>query len=337
MKLYSGIDLHSNNHYICLIDKDDNRLLEKRLGNDLSETLNTLKPHQKHIASIAIESTYNWYWLADGLMAAGYDVKLVNTVALQHYSGLKHTDDKSDAFWLAHVLRLGLLPTGYICPPKLRGIRDLLRKRLQLVEDRTRHLLRVQSQISRSTGKSISISQLKKGEALPAKLITDSNILYGISADRSCIDLLNSEITSIEERVLAQCRLKPTFKRLTSVYGIGTILGMTIMLETGDIHRFASAANFSSYCRCVTSARYSNGKKKGVNNRKNGNRHLARAFVEAAYFAARFYDKPRLFMERKTRQVNRALATKALAHKLAKACYYIMRDQVMFDPDKLFT
>ena len=76
-----------------------------------------------------VESTYNWYWLVDGLMDADYRVHLANPAAIQQYSGLKYSDDHSDARWLGHLLRLGVLPEGYIYPKADRAVRDLLRKR----------------------------------------------------------------------------------------------------------------------------------------------------------------------------------------------------------------
>ena len=112
MKLYCGIDLHSNNHYVSVIDQESKRLKEKRLSNNLLKTLALLEPYRNDLQGIAIESTFNWYWLVDGLMDAGYTVKLVNTAAVQTYDGLKHTEDKDDARWLAHLLRLGILQIG---------------------------------------------------------------------------------------------------------------------------------------------------------------------------------------------------------------------------------
>ena len=151
MKLYSAIDLHSTNHVLCIIDEQDRRLLERRLPNKLGATLQSLAPYHDALCGIAVESTYNWYWLVDGLMEAGYAVQLVNTAAVQQYSGLKYSDDRHDAFWLAHLMRLGLLPTGYIYPKEERGVRDLLRKRAQLVRHRTAHILSIQNLVSRNT------------------------------------------------------------------------------------------------------------------------------------------------------------------------------------------
>jgi transposase len=125
MKLYSAADLHSNNHFLTIIDEQDKRILEKRLPNDLTTTLKTLEPYRSHITGVAVESTFNWYWLVDGLMEADYSVMLVNTSKVRQYKGLKHTDDRYDAFWLAQQMRLGILPTDYIYPKEQRAVRDL--------------------------------------------------------------------------------------------------------------------------------------------------------------------------------------------------------------------
>ena len=132
--LYGGIDLHANNSVIVLLDGADQVLVQKRVCNDLEVILALLAPYRERLEpGLVVESTYNWYWLVDGLMEAGYRVHLANTAAIQQYEGLKHTDDHRDARWLAHLLRLGLLPTGYIYPKAERAVRDLFRKRSQLV------------------------------------------------------------------------------------------------------------------------------------------------------------------------------------------------------------
>lgn len=140
--LYGGIDLHANNSVIVLLDDQDQVVFQKRVPNELDRILVLLAPFQERLAAgLVVESTYNWYWLVDGLMAAGYRVHLANTAAIHQYNGVKHTDDQSDARWLAQLLRLGLLPTGYIYPPAERAVRDLLRKRGQFVRQRTSNLL----------------------------------------------------------------------------------------------------------------------------------------------------------------------------------------------------
>ena len=162
MKLYCGIDLHSNNVVIVILDEEDKVIYQKKLNNDLAIILQQLAVFAQYIQAIAVESTFNWYWLVDGLMDAGYELKLVNTAAVQTYSGLKFSDDKDDARWLAHLLRLGILPTGYIYPKQERAVRDLLRKRSQLVRQRTTNILSLQNILARNEATSMSAYQIKK-------------------------------------------------------------------------------------------------------------------------------------------------------------------------------
>lgn len=338
MKLYSAIDLHSNNHVLTIIDEQDKKVFERRLPNKLEATLEALAPHKNAVCGIAVESTYNWYWLVDGLMEAGYTVHLVNTTAVQQYEGKKHTNDNHDAFWLAHLLRLGILPTGYIYPKNQRAVRDLLRKRSMLVRQKTAHTLSVQSLYTRLTGRQAScrVVQRPLAETIYLPGLADKNRRLEMQASLQMLQALQQQITAIERMVLKQVKLEPMFQGLKQVPGIGNILGLTIMLETGEISRFANAGHYASYCRTVKSEKLSNGKKKGEGNRKNGNRFLGWAYVEAANFAVRHCEPAKRFFQRKLAQRNRALAVKATANKLAKACFYIMRDQAKLKPSYCF-
>lgn len=338
MKLYCGIDLHSNNSVIVILDEEDKVVYQKKLSNQLTVILQQLSVFKEHIVAIAIESTFNWYWLVDGLQTEGYQVKLVNTAAVQTYSGLKHTDDKDDARWLAHLMRLDILPTGYIYPKEERAIRDLLRKRSQLVRQCTANILSAQNILIRNTSVSISGNKLKTMELSELdSLLNDPNTLLAIRSNIMIIKSLQSGIKAIEKSVLNQMKLRPEFIQLLTVNGIGNILGLTIMLETGAISRFNKVGNYSSYCRCVKSERLSNGKKKGENNRKNGNKYLAWAYVEAANFAIRYNDQIKSFYQKKKAKTNGIIATKAVAHKLARACYHMIKNQVPFNVNQAFS
>ncbi len=137
MTLYGGIDLHSNNSVVALSDETDRLVYRKRLPNDVQTIVDALAPYRDGISGLVVESTYNWYWLVDALMESGYRVHLANTAAIVQYSGLKYADDDTDAAWLAKLLRLGVLPEGYIYPKAERAVRDLLRRRQRLVQQRT--------------------------------------------------------------------------------------------------------------------------------------------------------------------------------------------------------
>lgn len=336
MTLYCAIDLHSDNNMVVVIDDADHILFRKRLANDVDTVVRHLAPFREELHAVAVESTFNWYWLVDGLAEAGFRMQLVNPCAVQQYRGLKQTNDASDAFWLAHLMRLGLLPLGYIYPRAERGVRDLLRKRLQLVRCRVTHMLSAQNQLWRSTGHKVEGKRIKQADSELCELVTDPNIRRAIQANLTVIATLNAEIAEIEAAVEAQMCARPELRALRTIHGIGDILGLTIALETGDIRRFPTVGQFASYCRCVKSERISNGKQKGVNNRKNGNAYLAWAFTEAAHSIIRYHKAAHRFYQRKRAQKNGALATKALAHKLARAAYYVMRDGVAFDDQRLF-
>ncbi|HWN10631.1 MAG TPA: IS110 family transposase [Pyrinomonadaceae bacterium] len=338
MKLYGAIDLHSNNNVTVLIDEQDQVVYQKRLANDLSMIGEQLSPYASSVEGIVVESTYNWYWLVDGLMSKGHTVHLANTAAIQQYEGLKYTDDDSDARWLAHMLRLGVLPQGYIYPKEDRAVRDLLRKRSQLVRQRTANLLSIQNLYSRNTGSSLSANRIKKLRSEEVDdLFTLGEVALAVKANVSVMRCLETEISTLERVVKERVKLKPAFRYLLSVNGIGQTLALTIMLETGDIRRFPSVGNFASYCRCVGSEKISNGKRKGKGNTKNGNKYLSWAFVEAANFAIRYEPLIARFYQRKKAKTHGVLAIKAVAHKLARACYYVMRDEVPFDVARAFS
>ena len=229
-----------------------------------------------------------------------------------------------------------LLP-GYIYPKDQRPVRDLLRRRLLFVKHSTAHILSLQSMIARNLGTRMSVNAIKKLTEADADDLFDSPHL-GLAAKSNIevITHLKKIVKSIEKEIMSQIKLRKEFKLLLTIPGIGNILALTIMLEAGDINRFAKVGNYSSYCRCVKSERLSNGKKKGENNRKNGNRYLSWAYVEAANFAIRFCPKAQRFYQRKKAKTNGIVAIKALSNKLARASYYVMRDQVPYDVSKLF-
>jgi transposase len=336
MKL-SGIDLHSNNSVVVVSDDRDRIVYQRRLPNDLGQIVAALAPHREELVGVVVESTFNWYWLVDGLMEAGYRVHLANTTAIKKYEGLKHSGDVEDAAYLAQLLRLGLLPEGYIYPREERAWRDLGRKRMQLVRCRTAQILSIENILARQTGGRMSSNQVKRltSEQVDA-LGFAPDVALALKANLAISAALQEQIEVLEKRLQQCVRLRHDYHILKSVPGIGQTLATTIMLEMGTVARFAQVGNFSSYCRCVDSVRQSNGKKKGEGNTKNGNKYLAWAFVEAAHFAIRFCPEAKRFYERKKRKTNTIVATKALAHKLARACYHMLREQKPFDVQRCF-
>ena len=337
MKVYVGIDLHSNSCFMVVISEAGRVLYEKKLRNDLSLILSELEPYRRRCAGVVVESTFNWYWLVDGLMEAGFRAHLADTGKTQQYHGLKHSDDRSDARWLAEMLRLNVLPEGHIYPKEQRAVRDLLRKRTQLVRQKVAQMLSIQGLVRRHTSISLDARALASLTVWDLdKLLPDDLTVQAARSNLRVYRCLVKEIHDLEKILLTRVQSRPEWENLLSVYGVGKILGLTILLEAGDMSRFASAGHFASYCRCVGSEKLSNGKKKGKGNTKNGNEWLAWAFIEAAHFAVVHYEKVKRFYERKKARRKSVVAMKAVAHKLSRACYYVLRDGVPFQGDRAF-
>jgi transposase len=295
-----------------------------------------LRTYQAELAGCVVESTYNWYWLVDGLMDAGFQVHLAHTGAMPQYAGLKYSNDFSDARQLAHLLRLGILPTGYIFPKEERALRDLLRRCLLLVRQKTLHHLSLQSLIARHSGVRLSANALKKLESDQLATYLQAPILLGGQITHQARRWLDEAITQIERELQKQLTPREDYRLLQSIPGVGPALGSTIALETGTIQRFASPGHYTSYARCVKSEKLSNGKYKGQGNKKNGNKYLAWAFMEAAHYGAIWSPQIKRYYQRKQAKSHILIAKKAVANKLARACYHMLKRQEAFDVTRAF-
>jgi transposase len=337
MEVYAAIDLHASNSFLAVVDREGKRVFKRRLVNDSAILLSALEPYKEAMQGIAVESTFNWYWVVDAMMGAGYKVHLANPTAIQKYSGMKHSDDNSDAVWLAEMLRLGILPEGYIYPREERPVRDLLRKRMHLVKLRTSLINSLQNIITRNTGLKIGAAKIKQltHDLVSPLMQQDENLALTGQVSKQTIDFLTRQIKRVEKKVQEQIEWRKEYTCLTTMPGVGVILSLTITLETGPISRFQAAGNYASYCRKVPSRWTSNGKSKGAGNKKNGNKYLAWAFSEASELARRFDLQIKAWFDRKVSRTSRMCAHSALGHKLARAAYYIMRDQVPFDNKRL--
>ncbi len=265
MKLYSGIDLHSNNSYLAIVDENGKRIFNEKLANDIVAITDALSLYSGSLEGVVVESTYNWYWLVDGLMAEGFAVHLANPSAIKQYNGLKHTDDKHDAFWLAEMLRLNILPEGYIYPKEERPLRDLLRKRSHLVHLRTSLLLSLENIVSRNCGHGLTANNVRKiREDLVAPLLAgNEDLALAGQVSKETIDFLTHKIRKIETFIENKIKLQEPYSHLLGLPGVGKILALTIKLESGPIDRFPQVGNYASYCRKVCAKWSSNGRCQG--------------------------------------------------------------------------
>ena len=255
MTLYCGIDLHANNSVVAVLDSDDTVRYEKRLANDLEVITSALSPFAGEVVGAVVESTYNWYWLVDGLQDAGFKVHLANPSAICQYEGLKYSDDITDARHLACLLRLGLLPEGHIYPREVRAVRDLLRRRMLLARQRTTQLLNLQSTIARHTGQRLSGSKIKPlDKAAIEALLGTGPVALSAKVARIAMHALDAAARQLESAAAAEFKNNDSPRLLRTIPGVGQTLGLTIAVETEDIGRFPDAGHYASYA-CLREVR----------------------------------------------------------------------------------
>ena len=262
MRKFIGIDLHSNNSVVVVTDDDDRVLYQKRLPNDLVAIAAALAPHRDETVGVVIESTYNWYWLVDGLMDAGYRVHLAHPAAIKKYEGLKHSGDVADAAYWRSCCGWGCGRRLCLSARATRGSRSGAQAHAAGalshgpgVIDRG-HPDAADGKPHEGRGRQAADGQQVDGFGFAR------DVALALEANRAVSQALGQQIEVLEKRLKERVSLHPEYRLFKTVPGIGETLATTIMLETGSISRFAQVGNFSSYCRCVDSARESNGKKR---------------------------------------------------------------------------
>jgi len=340
MKFYCGIDLHATNSFLCVIDDKDKILLKEKLKNDLGDIIYALESFSPR-PSVVVEATINWYWLIDGLQEAGFDVKLAHSMALYMITGAKVKTDRRDAFSLAKLLRLDAIPEAYIYPKAKRPIRDLLRKRKQVVRLRANAygaLRRVLLQhgiygYSQATIKSLTEAQLDQH-------LEHFATQAGCHLEVQRIRFYSDQIKTLENIILSSVSDDQRFELLQTIPGVGKILALTILYESGDINRFQSAKHFCSYARVVPGIAQSSGVSKRGRGSKQGNPHLKWAFCQAAAISVRYNTGIRKFRQRhlaRRRSKAKKLVTLCIvSHKLAIASYNILKNRVPFKQELMF-
>lgn len=337
MPLYASIDLHSNNCYAAVTDEKDNIIKATRLPNNMEVIEQFLMPYKKILPAVAIESTFNGYWLGDGLLDRGYKIRLVHTTACEQYSGLKYKDDKSDCLWLNRMQRLNVLPEGYFYPRQQRSVRDLLRKRMCLVNTRTKCLLSLKQQLLSweclHPTRCEFYHLTKEGIA---EITPDPFLRTQLGTYLDLLKFLDAKIKTMEALIRKELDPNPIVEKLQTLRGIGPILSWTIYLETGDIARFDHFKKFLSYSGLVESKWTSNQRKKGKGNTKNRNQYLRWAFGELAVFSLQIPEVKR-YHDRLLKKKGTFKAKAIVASKFARVIFMMMKDpNFVYDQNKLF-
>ena len=340
MQVYCGIDLHAKVSQVAVMNQEGEVLVNRQVKNCVADILDLLAPYGKGIP-VAVESTFNWYWLVDGLQDAGHEVHLGHPLKLAMIAKAKVKSDRKDAVRLADRLRKDDFPEAYIYPRETRPLRDLVRQRGRLVVARAREYAGVRLRLyrhgiiehSRNSAKSITTEELDA-------LLRHPHVRPLIHQERARIQLLSAQILQLEGTILAAVAGNADYQRLRTLPGVGQALAAVILLETGEVSRFASARHYASYCRLIPGCAESAGKVRRGRGKKQGNAYLKAAWTQAATHAVRTDAKVRSLSDRiQARHVGRGatpIATNVIGHKLALAAYHMLKDGADYQERLLF-
>ena len=362
---YIGQDLHQDNVvvHVCRNEFSNGSIRSKTILSKkfsivgpeaIAAYFKALEPYcfnQPHTA--IVESTYNWYWMADGFESRGWNLLLADPSTVSR-ANIKYADDYTDAAYLAECLRTGSLRTTWVMPKDDRAIRDLARYRMTLVEDRARlktiivnmitnHLsIKLTSdKLIRETDKSVEAAIESPSEEVAQQVLATYfdhrlvRIKVGSLLNR--IRFLATEIEQLDQELLSLLKPNLYSKSLQTIKGCGFVTSMIIALEIGEIERFNTHKDFVSYCRLAPTSKLSNGKSKGVGNAKNGNAYLSWAFTELANLVVRFNPEAKRYYDRLfNRSRLRVKAIRSLAAKMARAIFMMLKHGETFDLKRCF-
>jgi len=333
-----GIDLHSRQMYVCLMDKEGTKLLHTNIkGNDFDYFLKRIEPY-KHDLTIVCESTFNWYWLADACCDAKLEFVLAHALYLKHIHGGKNKNDRIDSEKLAHLLRANLIPPAYVYPAEYRPLRALLRQRMKYVWARA-SLIGHLSMDQHAEGV-VPVSTSSNREDWEQRILsqyTDPLHRLAVESDMELIRSYDKLIKRLENELEQRAKkfFRCNYVLLTTVPGIGKIMALTILLEIDTVERFPTVKDFTSYARLVKGSVASAGKVKGLTGGKMGNAYLRWAFGQIAILAKQHDPLINIYGERLVAKHGKFKGNAILSNKIARAVYFMLQNKTVFDVEQL--
>ena len=330
---YCGIDLHARAMYVCILNQAGETLLHRNMKATPEALLKVIAPYRPKIV-VAVECLFTWYWLADLWADEGIPFVLGHALYMKAIHGGKAKNDKIDSHKIAVLLRGGMLPQAYVYPAEMRATRDLLRRRMHLAHKRGELLAHVQNTNSQynlpAIGKNLAYKANRDGVA---ERFADPAVQKSIEVDLSLVSYYDQLLRDVELTIVKTAKQHDahTLYLLQTVPGIGKILSLGLLYEIHQIERFPRVQEFASYCRLSKCAKESNGKRSGTSGSKSGNAHLKWAFSEAAVLFLRDNPEGQKLLHRLEKQHDKGKALTILAHKLARAVYYMLKRKVAFD------
>ena len=333
---YCGIDLHARSLYVCILDQGGDTCVHKEISASPDKLQALLEPYLGHIV-VGVECMHCWYWVADFCEELGVDFILGHALYMRAIHGGKAKNDRIDSFKIATLIRGGNFPLAYVYPKAMRATRDLLRRRMKLVRhgaDLKAHVANTTSQYNLPPNK-VNLKNVSAREQLKSAF-PDPVVQKNMDLNMAVLECYARELSKIEWFIEQQAKQhNPVHLHLLkTVSGIGRILALTIIYEVGDIDRFESVQAFASYARLVKCKAESAGKSYGTQGNKIGNAHLKWAFSEAAVLYLRGNDKAQTYLARLQKRMSKAKALSALAHKLGRCIYFMLKKQAVFDESR---
>jgi transposase len=333
---YCGIDLHARTLYVCIIDQDGNICLHKEIAADPDKLLNIIEPFMGKLV-VGVECMHCWYWVADFCEDNGIDFILGHALYMKAIHGGKAKNDRIDSFKIANLIRGGNFPLAYVYPKKMRATRDLLRRRMKIVRhgaDLKAHVVNTTSQYNLPPNK-VNLKNIDAREHLRSTY-SNPSVQKNIDLDMAILDCYATQLGKVEWFIEQQAKQhNPVHVHiLKSIHGVGRILSLTILYEIGNIDRFESVQRFASYARLVKCKAESAGKSYGTQGNKIGNAHLKWAFSEAAVLYLKGNTKAQDYLLKLQKRMSKAKALSALAHKLGRCVYFMLKNETVFDESK---
>jgi transposase len=333
---YCGIDLHARCLYVCILDQQGTVLVHKNIKANPQALMKLVTPYRDDLV-IGVECMFSWYWVADLCHEQGIAFILGHALYMKAIHGGKAKNDKIDSHKIAVLMRGGMFPEAYVYPRKMRGTRDLMRRRMHLMRKRSELLAHIHN-----TNSQYNLPEIKKNlryafnrEGIAVRF-SDASVQKSIELDLNLIDFYDKQLSKVEWFIQQQARAcdQHSLILLRTVPGIGKILSLVILYEIHTIERFPTVQNFASYCRLIKCKKESAGKSYGTSGKKIGNAYLKWAFSEAAVLFLRKNPDAQAWVERMANKHNKARALTILAHKLGRAVYFMLQRKTVFDQDR---
>jgi transposase len=333
---YCGIDLHTKNMYVCILNQAGNILVHKNIHTAPESLQKIIEPYLPDIA-ITVECMFTWYWIADFCTQENIPFVLGHALYMKAIHGAKTKNDKIDSHKIALLLRAGMIPMAYVYPQEMRSTRDLLRRRMFFMHKRAELLGHIQNTKSQYNmpdfEKCIAHKRNRKGIN---ELFSEDSVRKSIELDLQLLSYYDSVLNDVELYVTHHAKEHDpnNLYLLQTIPGVGKILALVLLYEIQDISRFERVQNFSSYARLIKPHKESAGKIKGSSNRKMGNAYLKWAFSEATLLLIRERQEIKEYHAKLKNKHGKARALAIISHKIGRTVYYMLKNKQAFDMKK---